>query len=244
MRTARRSFGKPYLCLQEWPENCFIQCGGSGIVFSKDNIYDTAFFEAFPRDPDCFLRGEGESVEDAEKECFKKYQRVLNCQGHEFEPRGRDDGYGYCIHCPLSQSDVLKPAFNCIVCDVPCYGYTDKEDKQYCKKHYYDLDISEALEELSTEDEERDRFSFFSKKRQMGYFKKNKQKLRIFQENNLPIEGKEFRELDNMFRHLIMKVEEEFMELKGIKSFMLPSEYDDLIISKYSEIVQILLDKN
>ena len=95
MKTARRSFNKePYNCLKPWPEDCFCQCGGNGVVFtdnssmgelltnpkdqqeaikavlgeeSKKTHYKTAFFEAFPKNPSCFIRGEGKTIEEAEE---------------------------------------------------------------------------------------------------------------------------------------------------------------------------------
>lgn len=78
--TARGAKHKP-VCA--WPENCYVQWGDSGIVFtggkgiSEDiNIlssYVTAFFEAFPRDPDTFIRGEGTTIEEAERKAFAKF---------------------------------------------------------------------------------------------------------------------------------------------------------------------------
>jgi len=77
-KLARNSFNNPYECKKDWPEDCFVQCGDSGIVFEKnqfnqvmngegtladsldmldtvidkekkeDGFYRTAFFEAFP----------------------------------------------------------------------------------------------------------------------------------------------------------------------------------------------------
>jgi hypothetical protein len=91
-KTARNSFDKPYDCLKDWPEDCFVQCGGDGIVFEEGSLeetfksedgllktiatvigsptekkhYRTAFFEAFPKKPSCFIRGEGTTIQEAE----------------------------------------------------------------------------------------------------------------------------------------------------------------------------------
>ena len=48
-KTARKLRGS-YECQRDWPENCFVQCGGSGVVFGPNGNYRTAFFEAFPKD--------------------------------------------------------------------------------------------------------------------------------------------------------------------------------------------------
>ena len=64
MKEARNSFGKPHQCKFEWPEDCGVQCGEGGLVLDKKGSYTTAFFEAFPKSPSCFLRGEGASIEE------------------------------------------------------------------------------------------------------------------------------------------------------------------------------------
>ena len=58
---------EPYVLKCDWPEDCFVQGGTSGLVLKGKSTYKTAFFEAFPKNPDCFVRGEGESLEEAEK---------------------------------------------------------------------------------------------------------------------------------------------------------------------------------
>ena len=127
-RLAKRSswIGKedPYPCSQAWPHDCFVQCGGDGVVLPRNTIepilgkgditpvaqglsgsmsgaYRTAFFEAFPKFPDTFIRGEGATVEEAESSCWKKYVKITSCQKHEFDRRGRKDGYCYCKHCGM-----------------------------------------------------------------------------------------------------------------------------------------------
>lgn len=95
MKTARQSFGQPYSCKKPWDDDIFVQCGGNGIVLSQTDFqkilsdpkesldtlkaiageptnkkhYRTAFFEAFPKKPNCFLRGEGKTIEEAEENC-------------------------------------------------------------------------------------------------------------------------------------------------------------------------------
>jgi len=133
MKKARNSFGPDYECKHEWPENCFVQCGGSGIVFSKSGNYRTSFFEAFPKSPSCFLRGEGASIEEAEQNCWNKYQKVISCD-HEMERRDRKDGYGYCKHCSYS-SMVFEPLTKCCKCGKPSNKTQDYKGNFYCDKH-------------------------------------------------------------------------------------------------------------
>ena len=120
-----------YDSVYEW--DCSCQAGDSGVVFSKSGNYKTAFFEAFPKKPSCFLRGEGETIKEAEESCWQKYQKVLVCN-HEMERRDRTDGYGYCQHCSYS-SMVFEPLTKCCKCGIPTAYDSDFRKKYYCKKH-------------------------------------------------------------------------------------------------------------
>lgn len=92
-----------------WPTDCFIQGGNRGVVFTDDKPYRTAFFEAFPRNPDTFLRGEGSTIADAEDHCWKQYQRLTACPHGEFERRGYTNGAGYCTTCGTWFPKVFEP---------------------------------------------------------------------------------------------------------------------------------------
>ncbi len=107
---ARQSFDASVPATCKWPHDCFIQCGDSGVVIDKeDGNYRTAFWEAFPRSPDTFLRGEGDTVQEAEQKCFAHYQRILTCAAHEFERGKYENGAGICKHCKLFLSNVFEP---------------------------------------------------------------------------------------------------------------------------------------
>lgn len=82
-----------------WPDDCRIQGGSSGIVFSPKGDYRTAFVEAFPQHPGTFIRGEGDTVEEAEAACYKKYKIYKNCDHPAFEARHYRNGSGYCTAC-------------------------------------------------------------------------------------------------------------------------------------------------
>lgn len=114
MKTTERG----YACKQPWPDDCFVQSGGFGVVLrsqAKGGVYRTAFFEAFPKEPKCFIRGEGDSVEDAEAQAYRKLQKHLAC-AHEFE-RLNDKGRGKCIHCNLAIDNALPSLNVCESCD-------------------------------------------------------------------------------------------------------------------------------
>lgn len=139
---ASNSSGGDYECKHPW--TFFVQCGGSGIVFGKEKSYTTAFFEAFPKEPSCFLRGEGATVEEAEQQCWDKYQKLISCE-HEMERRHRTDGYAYCKHCSYSAM-VFEPLTKCKVCNVPTNYDSEKDNKTfYCRKHYRLMPKSKKL---------------------------------------------------------------------------------------------------
>lgn len=118
-----------------WPENCYVQGGSKGVVLRKEDSYTTAFVEAFPKSPDCFIRGEGATIEEADDKCWEKYQEIVNCPRHEFERRDRKDGYGFCKRCGMGKSKVFEPLTKCVVCKTPTNYSSDKFDNFYCAKH-------------------------------------------------------------------------------------------------------------
>jgi hypothetical protein len=141
MRTIKlSSFGgsdqKELLLQHDWTEDgkdISVQGGGSGVVFSDKGGYTTAFFEAFPNRPSCFIRGEGPTIEEAENAAWDRYTTILACD-HEMERRNRTDGYGYCKHCTYSAT-VFEPLTKCCKCGVPTAYSKDFRGKYYCKKH-------------------------------------------------------------------------------------------------------------
>ena len=164
------SNSKTYECKYDWPDNCFVQYGDRGIVFTESKIeedlknpeelleqviaptkahYRTAFFEAFPRNPNTFIRGEGATVEEAETNTWNKYQKYSACNNHEFERRNYRNGVGFCKHCGLFNSRAFKPTTKCITCQVPTSYSCDKQDNWYCEKH-----IEQNLDRIKWECEE------------------------------------------------------------------------------------------
>ena len=127
--------GKPYECKKEWDEDCFVQCGETGLVLSKKGNYITMFFEAFPKNPKTFIRGEGKTLEEAEDSAWKQFIKYKQCTNHEFERRDYRNGSGICKHCGLFQSNIFEPLEKCCVCGKPTYYTQDKNGKWYCKEH-------------------------------------------------------------------------------------------------------------
>jgi len=158
MKTASTTFEGPYECKRDWPEKCFVQAGGRGIVFdsqSPKDSYTTAFFEAFPAcvvrggGHQMFLRGEGKTIQDAETDCWNRYQKILACPKHEFERRGYVNGYCFCKHCNAGGT-FMEPSVHCKTCGVPASYAQDKSGNWYCEPHFEALP-DDALQEYSLE---------------------------------------------------------------------------------------------
>lgn len=124
-----------YTCKYDWPTECFVQCGGKGVVIGNQHRkgYVTAFFEAFPFNN--FIRGEGETIDLAEDAAWKKYQVMATCPEHRFiksESRKRD---AVCECCGFSIRDYYPPEKECSCCgknNVSLYIY----DQYFCLEHF------------------------------------------------------------------------------------------------------------
>lgn len=122
-----------------WPENCKVQGGSHGLVLVRaGGSYQTAFVEAFPRNPDTFIRGEGEDMATAEDAAWAKFTRYSECD-HTcgFETRGYRNGCGFCKRCGLFAVDVFDLAeigSVCCTCGVGTY-WTQVDGQLYCREH-------------------------------------------------------------------------------------------------------------
>lgn len=137
MKTARRSIGEPYQCSKAWPADCFVQCGDHGIVGTSKGVYQTAFFEAFPKQPSTFIRGEGKAVSEAEENAWLHYQRILACPDHEYKRHGANSEHGTCVHCNLFSSHVFPPVYACKHCGENEVAL-EHNSHHFCLKHYCD----------------------------------------------------------------------------------------------------------
>ena len=107
----------------------------SQVVAPTKPHYITAFFEAFPKNPKTFIRGEGKDVVEAEANTWKKLQKYLACSGHEFERREYKNGVGFCKYCGLFNSSAFDPLTLCVLCKKPTYYSNDKQGNWYCEQH-------------------------------------------------------------------------------------------------------------
>lgn len=126
------------VCQYPWPDDCFVQCGDEGIVFSPEKIRKTAFFEAFPQNT--FLRGEGATVAEAEKSCWRQYQKITACSldhanPDNFDARGYTNGYGFCKGCGMGAS-IIPPTNPCQSCGELTWYSQDINNNFWCEKCY------------------------------------------------------------------------------------------------------------
>ena len=121
---------KPYITKYEWSYDCHIQCGSNGLVVSE-KPYNTAYFEVFPKKLDCFIRGEGSTIEEAETDAYNLYERYSNCEHHEFEKLPNyKNGMGRCKKCGMKKV-VFEQDYTCIICGKhECYSEIDIEYKK------------------------------------------------------------------------------------------------------------------
>lgn len=121
--------GREYELRHPWPEDAFVQAGCSGLVITRDPnkpSYLTAFFEAFPSGT--FIRGQGETIEDAEDAAWVKHVLRDGCPEHEWRnhPKGNPDnrytnGAGFCQRCNRFESNRFtgeQLGQHCVTCDV------------------------------------------------------------------------------------------------------------------------------
>lgn len=121
----------------QWPADCLIQGGSAGLVVSPKNTYRTAFVEAFPRDPDTFIRGEGATIADAEDAAWARFQKYQACpHSSGYDRRGYINGAGFCKSCGMFRSDVfdlVEIGSVCCVCGAPYW--TQVAGEMYCQEH-------------------------------------------------------------------------------------------------------------
>lgn len=127
-----------------WPDDMFIQGGGSGLVIrpaSQGGNYGTAFVEIH-HETVGFIRGEGPTVLDAEQAAWTKYQRAMQCPGHEYEARHFKNGAGICKHCNRFAINIFTAeelGLFCKTCGVPTF-WSRIGDDVFCETHANDPD--------------------------------------------------------------------------------------------------------
>lgn len=122
--------GEPVEAQHPWPEDVFIQGGTGGLVLGNPS-YRTAFVEVF-HESFRFVRGEGETWQEAEDACWAKVQKHLACGEHEYEPRQYKNGGGVCKKCGSFHGDVFTPeqlGLFCAACGIPTFWHSEHRDE-------------------------------------------------------------------------------------------------------------------
>ena len=154
-----------YVSTLEWPSDCFLQAGDGVVIaaYKGGKNYRTGFFEAFP-DIDgfgTFIRGEGESIQLAEKDCWSKYQKMFKCRDHKWvrtkDDKGNDttSGASICSKCDM-RADALPPTTLCKVCNEPTNMVLN--GSYFCPEHYYGQNIDDVI----AAKKEKGKFSLFN----------------------------------------------------------------------------------
>ncbi|MCE6958255.1 hypothetical protein LAZ40_04195 [Cereibacter sphaeroides] len=91
---------KEHVPSEEWPDDCGVQWGGSGLVIGQEpgSSRITAFFEAFPAKGG-FFRGEGATIADAEAQALRKFRRKQACVSHAWARDKWTNGGAICRKC-------------------------------------------------------------------------------------------------------------------------------------------------
>lgn len=139
-----------YSVKYDWPEEAYLQGNDYGVVLSNEP-YETAFFEAFPKNPKTFIRGEGKTLEEAETQAWNFYQKIINCKEHNFIRR-KESNHGTCKNCNLFMSEIFKTCKTCTNCNKEAYFFYQEQNTlkevYYCLFHFLEkleIDYNETF---------------------------------------------------------------------------------------------------
>lgn len=141
------SMSEDYISQYDYPPG-YLQGGNHGIVFVKNGEnYSTAFVEFFP-DSGGFIRGEGATIQEAEKDLLEKITSQSGCTEHEYTPKHYTNGVGFCKHCGQMKSHAFTAedlGQFCKECGIP----TGVEDGRAIEKGVFVCDEHDELKPYS-----------------------------------------------------------------------------------------------
>lgn len=141
-----------YECKKEWDDNCKIQCGTNKFHMVESlPVYYNAFFEVFIDDD--YIRGEGETLEIAEENAFKKLEKMKKCVNHTYKEIENTRNLK-CTKCYHVLANSIKPKTVCDVCKKAHSGL-QFQNKKYCIAHF--IEKIESLLKM-TKEEQTDEF--------------------------------------------------------------------------------------
>lgn len=85
-----------------------------------------------------FIRADAPTLADAEMKAWNRYQEIIACGTHEYEPRRYTNGAGFCKKCNAFGSKVFSGEDlkqYCVVCGVGTTSY------HYSKEAYWDANL-------------------------------------------------------------------------------------------------------
>ncbi len=111
-----------------WPKESFAQAGGGHI----DGIGKNIFFECFLKD--YHVRGEGVTLEEAERKAWELYTKYSNCN-HSFERLSENSEVGMCKKCNMKKQEMFEILTVCSICNKKGASHYLNKNK-YCYEHY------------------------------------------------------------------------------------------------------------
>ena len=132
--TQIRLIGRTAEATMPWPEDTLINGSNeySGVREGK-SFFNDAFVEVYV--DGTLIRADALTLVDAENLAWEKYQKRLNCPGHEYETRGYTNGAGFCKKCNRFQSHVFTGEELNQFCCICGKGTTDAS---YTDQAYWD----------------------------------------------------------------------------------------------------------
>lgn len=124
---------REYVCQKEWSDESIIHCGSTGVVLKGKDSYRTAFFELSHHDN--FIRGEGDTIEDAEISAWEKIEKMITCSEHDFVSKKNNSRDVVCKCCTYEIKNYFPPENTCSVCGKP-HVLSKIDDVFYCLKHF------------------------------------------------------------------------------------------------------------
>ena len=118
--------GGEYTSPYDWESNNINAEDGNSFI--GGNPFIEVFYKTH------YVRGDGETFKEAEKNAWEKQQKIINCKNHEYK-RLSDSGNGICIHCNQKVSS-LENIKTCKYCENPSFFFY--KHNKVCSKHFFE----------------------------------------------------------------------------------------------------------
>jgi len=120
---ASKTGGEPFSCNYSWPLDVSLL------------HRDGRVFEAYPANPETYIHAGGKDLKEAERNCWKFYQGILDCKKHEFERGEHIDGHSTCKKCGLffKAFGPKQPCESCKATDYKLFKVSDF-GSYYCQE--------------------------------------------------------------------------------------------------------------